>query len=187
MEDENQDQENKIIVNFENNTTINDIEDVPPTEEIKIKKKILKKSKVKLENIEETPINNTSEIKIKKTPKKRTQEIKEEIKEEIPESEIKNKKIVKELIKCSNCNKFLTEKSLKYSHNCTIVKVKKGPLRIIKRNDDNNDNDNNTEIPPPPPPPPLVKNCFSTNILNSRMNKIKKDQERNSNLLINAF
>jgi hypothetical protein len=186
MEDENPDQENKIIVNFENNTTINDIEDVPPTEEIKIKKKILKKSKVKLENIEETPINNTSEIKIKKTPKKIAQESKEEeiIKEQIPESEIKNKKIVKELIKCSNCNKFLTEKSLKYSHNCTIAKVKKGPLRIIKRNNDNNDN--NTEISPPPPPP-LVKNCFSTNILNSRMNKIKKDQERNSNLLINAF
>ena len=41
MENENPDQENKIIVNFDNNT-INDIEDEPPPPEIKIKKNIKK-------------------------------------------------------------------------------------------------------------------------------------------------
>ena len=53
-------------------------------------KKILKNTKVKLETIEdEIPINNTSEIEIKKTPTKRTKEIilEQEI-EKLPEEEI---------------------------------------------------------------------------------------------------
>ena len=97
--------------------------------------------------IEEPPINDIEEVpkpktkaKSKPRPKKQPIKIEEEVKEEIkeePKPEVKPEKVKKvvELIPCPKCNKMLSQKSLRYSHekNCPGEVVKTEELPVKRR------------------------------------------------------
>jgi hypothetical protein len=97
--------------------------------------------------IEEPPINDIEEIpkpkskpKAKPRVKKQPIEIKEEVKEEPkeePKPEVKPEKVktVVELVPCPKCNKMLSQKSLRYSHekNCPGEVVKTEELPVKRR------------------------------------------------------
>ena len=127
--------------------------------------------------IEEPPINDIEEVpkpktkaKSKPRPKKQPIKIEEEVKEEIkeePKPEVKPEKVKKvvELVPCPKCNKMLSQKSLRYSHekNCPgeVVKTEELPVKrrikkeqeqpIIKKKEIptilNNNNNNIIDIP----------------------------------------
>ena len=127
--------------------------------------------------IEEPPINDIGEVpkpktkaKSKPRPKKQPIKIEEEVKEEIkeePKPEVKSEKVKKvvELVPCPKCNKMLSQKSLRYSHekNCPgeVVKTEELPVKrrvkkeqeqpIIKKKEIptilNNNNNNIIDIP----------------------------------------
>ena len=119
-----------------------------------------------IEEIPKPKVKAKSKPRVKKQPIEIKEEVKEEVKEEI-KPEVKPEKIKKvvELIPCPKCNKMLSQKSLRYSHekNCPgeVVKTEELPVKrrikkeqeqpIIKKKEIptilNNNNNNIIDIP----------------------------------------
>ena len=67
-----------------------------------------------------------------------------------PTKKIRNQ----ELVKCEKCGKFVTAKTLKYTHSLKCGVEKYQPGRPKKSEIKINENENIQEAPPPPPPAP---------------------------------
>ena len=163
-----------VVSNEVNNEVVNEVQEPSVNEEVNEEVNEIT-SPVGEVIIEEPPINDIEEIpkpkvkaKSKPRPKKQPIEIKEEVKEEVkedPKPEVKPEKAkqVVELVPCPKCNKMLSQKSLRYSHekNCPgeVVKTEELPVkRRIKKEEQEQpinkkkdipiiSNSNNTDIP----------------------------------------
>ena len=65
-------------------------------------------------------------VEVNEEPKQETKEVKEEVKEEVktkPKPKPKTK--ASDIVKCDKCDKSMTYKNLRYSHNCDPKPVKK--------------------------------------------------------------
>ena len=98
------------------------------------------------EVINETPvpdIEDTPKLKVKPRAKPRTKktpvevipEIKEDVKEDVKEPKTDKVKKVVELVKCPKCEKMMSQKSLRYTHeqNCKGEVVKTEELPVKRR------------------------------------------------------
>eukprot|EP00746_Dinoflagellata_sp_MGD_P158365 gnl/MRDRNA2_/MRDRNA2_86453_c0_seq2.p1 gnl/MRDRNA2_/MRDRNA2_86453_c0~~gnl/MRDRNA2_/MRDRNA2_86453_c0_seq2.p1 ORF type:complete len:207 (-),score=25.88 gnl/MRDRNA2_/MRDRNA2_86453_c0_seq2:24-644(-) len=139
------------------------------------------------ESNENNPINDDVEVVKQEEPVVETEPKNEEIVEETitPEGQqpqepqeqpteiIEETKAtrVQELVKCPKCGKMITEKTMKYFHECTkndTVKAKRRPKKIeVKKNDDARPTfmevKDIEDIEPPTPPPQKIKLERQTN------------------------
>ena len=194
-EQRDEEQSNDII----NDDTTNEIEEdkkediIEPAKTVKEKKTRVKKEK----------IITDEEVKPAKAKKPRTKKEKEETKpvdipepepieevkpepEPIPVEEVKSKKKQKifELVTCDKCNREMTAKTLKYSHEsiCPATNPPKEKVKKIKK-----------EYVQQPiqvvenPSIPLLNCEILSNTLNARRENMNQKKEMYKQLLINAF
>jgi len=107
--------------------------------------------------------------------------------EPIPTEEVKPKKEQKilELVACDKCNRKMTAKTLKYSHEA-ICPATNPPKEKVKKSKKEEATQPPTEIVEVPSMP-LLRRQLAMNGVNVRQSKMNHKQEMFKNMLVNAF